>query len=818
MSLDDRTLREHLDRRATAGVTDVEGIAEVVMTRVAADRGPWWRRLGVRTRSLGIAAAAVVVIVVALAVLPPRIWPGPGASLSASDPSVATGYPADRPLTAKELDTLLGPSPADRAGVVVIADVGLEELPISCPLPCPFAVTLPSRTIKVVDLDPPVLGALPDYDAPQAFRVLDNGQLGRLGSVRPGPGGLAWTLPQLTAVLPDLRGPGANPAPQLYLVEAWRVVSPSAYRCPVSLSDHNPDFGCGPVAWLVQDEDSVPSTFNSAPLGSLRVPNVPSEGDRPGPVAEHGFWLVDPLIAQDPDRCFLCASAGTADLIGRVLTLDDLAFTPATPPPPAYPANRALTADEFDRLISGDVSNLIGRTLISDVELRVQSVLLCPVGGDCPEYMVDLPSGTRYIQAGADPLLPGPYALQLREDGMLDLLGSVRPAPSALTWTFGDYLAEIQDLLPRARLTSQAYLVEASAVYLAASPPCPSRLESPGSTFDVGCGHAVWLVPPGSASAGGVLEMPDVGVRVQNDAPVAWPAEDSGVTSYFLVRPLGVDTCFMCTPNSTSQLLATVDPIDIAPASTALPTTAPGPTAGASELAVEDIAFSTESVTLDGFETADVNVSVTFGGDVVQYHQTDGSLTPMICLERDGTPASLGPHPSVLSRTLVPIGGAAEPWVASFRLTSGDRGTWRVTCVVAYDADGHELSVYPALGGAAPVLEVIGTHAPHLTMEFDPSPAVIGEALEVSGRVTDEESGDPLAGVVVAIGQGSVCTGGGTGPTVATNPNGVYTYLIAAADDLAVCTWISDLDGAYPTLSGDPIAIFATLFAHPTEP
>lgn len=246
-------------------------------------------------------------------------------------------------------------------------------------------------------------------------------------------------------------------------------------------------------------------------------------------------------------------------------------------------------------------------------------------------------------------------------------------------------------------------------------------------------------------------------------------------------------------------------------------TPSPSPTAIVAASSVENIAFSSELVTLDGFETADVNVTVTLAGDVVPSHQMDGSLTPLICLERDGAADAVDPHPSALSRTLVEIGGT-NPWVASLRLTSGDQGTWRVTCVVAYDASGKELNINPAITGASPSLEVIGTHAPHLTMEFKPSPAEIGQALEVFGRVTDEDTGEPLSGIVVAIGRGDVCTQDGSGTTVTTNPNGAYTYVIPEADDAAVCTWITDLDGLYPGLISDPIAIYARLSAHPTEP
>lgn len=569
MTLDDRSIREHLDRRANAGVSDRGALADSVNARLAAaSRDPWWRRLGSPAPAFGFTAVAAVVLVLAIAVLPQRPWPDPGASPTASPAETqAPDYPATRAMTATELDALLGDNPADRASILVIADVELVDLDITCIGECPaHGIEAPTRTLRVYDPGDRET-VIP---GPQAFRVRSDGDLDLLGPVRVGPDGLAWTLPRLTAALPDLRG-ADRAVPYLYLVDAVRAVSSAAYRCLAVPPSDGPDFTCGDgVAWLVPDEASAPSTLITAPADSLRVPNVTAFRLRSDALRQRGFWLVDPFVVQD--SCFLCPPAGAADLVGRVLTLEELAYTPS-----------------------------------------------------------------------------------------------------------------------------------------------------------------------------------------------------------------------------------------------------PSPTAFVAALSVEDIAFSNEVVTLDGFETADVNVTVTFAGDVVQYHQMDGSLTPLICLERDGAADAVDPHPSALSRTLVEIGGT-NPWVASFRLTSGDRGTWRVTCVVAYDASGNELNINPAITGASPKLEVIGTHAPHLTMEFKSSPAEIGQALEVFGRVTDEDTGDPLEGIVVAIGRGDVCTQGGIGPTVTTNPNGAYTYVIPEADDAAVCTWITDLDGLYPGLISDPIAIYAWLSAHPTEP
>jgi hypothetical protein len=254
-------------------------------------------------------------------------------------------------------------------------------------------------------------------------------------------------------------------------------------------------------------------------------------------------------------------------------------------------------------------------------------------------------------------------------------------------------------------------------------------------------------------------------------------------------------------------------------ASTARASDSPSPAANnASGPTLNDLAFSTNAVALSGFETADVNVTATFGGDVTEYGQMDGSLTPLVCLQKAVPAGPLDSHPSLLARTMVRADGG-DSWVASFRLTAADSGRWQVTCLIAYDEAGHELNLDPALNGTSPVLDITGTHAPLLAMAFKPSPAVVGRPLEVFGHVTDEDTGDPYPGVLVTIGRDNVCAEGGAGQTVTTNENGAYSFEIREADEFPVCTWITDLPGILPSIhTKDPIAVYGMLFAHPTEP
>jgi len=343
MTLDDRSLREHLVRRAKAGATDIGALRDSVLAQLSdgAHGSPWYRQSRIRS-TIGLAAAAVVVALVGLALLPEYRDPGPAMSASPSAFPFASAtpgdrpaleYPADRAMTAAELEELLGDNPADRASIVVIADVELVVLDATCVGECPaYLIRTASGQIAVFDGGDRIFAIA----GPQAFRVRADGDLDVLGPVREGPEGLSWTLPQLTTELTKLRAAeGANPVPFLYLVDAVRVVSEAAFRCFAPPPAIDVRFGCGSgsVSWLVPAEASVSTAGSNAPPGSLRVPNV--TGIRPSGDAfrQRGFWLLDPWVT--PEDCFLCPSAGAADLLGRVLTFRDLGSTAAPGTSPA---------------------------------------------------------------------------------------------------------------------------------------------------------------------------------------------------------------------------------------------------------------------------------------------------------------------------------------------------------------------------------------------------------------------------------------------------------------------------------------------------
>jgi hypothetical protein len=442
-------------------------------------------------------------------------------------------------------------------------------------------------------------------------------------------------------------------------------------------------------------------------------------------------------------------------------------------------------------------------------------------GIECPRYLAVLEGRSIgvYDPGEAEPELPGAVALQARSDGSLDLLGHVRSGPDGLAWTLPQLTEALVDLKgPGALPVPYLYLVDAWRAVSTAQYRCRA-----GSGGVFGCGSGVaWLVADETSQASS--SAPPGSLRLPNIAGgnLSYGDPQHG---YWLVDPFvsQVD-CFLCPPAGAADLLGrvpTLEELEVAlptprPAST---TGAPTPTPTVPQPATVEIGFSTGSLALDGFETGDVTVSIDFTGPAQPDPGADPSLAPLIILERDAgdTGDPRDPHIAQLVRALVPTSVAGR-WAATFRLTSGDRGVWRVGGIVASDIEGHDLDIDPTIGESSPSLEIIGTHAPHLTMERFPTPAVIGAPLQIFGRLIDEDTGDPLGDIVVTIGQGEACAPGGTGSTVPTDPSGQYKFVIPEADGTTVCAWISGVPGVYPSLDGDgPIALFAALFAEPTN-
>ena len=114
--------------------------------------------------------------------------------------------------------------------------------------------------------------------------------------------------------------------------------------------------------------------------------------------------------------------------------------------------------------------------------------------------------------------------------------------------------------------------------------------------FDVGCGLAAWLLPSGTdPPAGGVTQAPANGLRIQNGS-LGRSAPGIALDGFFIVRPLGVDSCFLCVPGATSEYLGTIEPIDVlVPTPSAAPSAEATPLFDTGAISVLDLSFSTDA-------------------------------------------------------------------------------------------------------------------------------------------------------------------------------------------------------------------------------
>ncbi|MEO8468284.1 MAG: hypothetical protein ABI573_01305 [Chloroflexota bacterium] len=586
MTLDDRSLREHLDRRAQAGVVDPAVIAETVASRIATEDGRPSLSGRMATRAVGLATAAVAVLLVGIAVLPGRLGPAPGASPTGSVPSSigpSAAYPGDRPMTAAELGTFMAGDPATWASITIVADVELFPIRTPCFVDgaCP-TLWIPgpggSANIVVWDTD-----GVPIQGGPYAFKVRSDGSLDVVGSVRRGPDRLAWTMPELLNADPTFRTAG-QPRGLLYLVDAIQFVSDTAISCPTVVASAA-DFSCGSGwAWLIGTDAPLPTDPMVVPPDSLRVQNVTGFRLRSDAMHQRGFYLIDPIAA--PDGCFLCGAPGAADVVAGVLPFAELGWdpgplasptvapsTPATDVPSSlYPADRAMTAAELGSFLAGDPTARASITIVVDVEVQVAPAACVFMSAGCETYWIRGLGGHPSILVGNTdgiPIQGGPYAFNVRSDGGLDLLGSVRVGPTGSTWTLPELLKSDPYFRSPTVPPSTLYLVDA---YLAAPPnsiACPVAI--PGVRFN--CGDVAWLVANGDPLPTDVLSPPPDSLRASG-----LDTEAVGRGNW-LIRPATTPGgCFACPPAGAVDILGRVLPfseLGFDPAQTMSPSASP---------------------------------------------------------------------------------------------------------------------------------------------------------------------------------------------------------------------------------------------------
>lgn len=578
MILDDQSLREHLERRAQAGALDVAAMTRAVLAGSSAHgRGSRWRRRDSRFLGIGIAAAVAVMMLGAVILVPPRLWPSPGASTDVS-PGVSpdaspratvgdlTGYPAERALTTDELFSALFDAPGMQPGTLVIADVAMSNLRVFCPsiaTPC-SSVGIRSAAGTHVIL---AFGAQASVGhRPYAFRVRTDSGLDFVGPVNIGSKRLAWTLPQVTDAL--AASDGLVPGGRLVLVDAWLGSLNGSPFC-LAASPRPPGvvdtFGCGQASWVLPEGYSIgPLQRGFKPEFGLRLPNNMGALGNP-----HGFWLIKPIGL--PSDCFLCPPAGAATLVGRV----DPIQAPTQPDPSSttartYPIERALTAAELAAYIDDPWFAQAGPLVIADVTLTLLG--LCLDDYSCPRYSIAVPGRTNPIlvwdDRAAGPTAPapvGPIAYRVKTDVPgLDLIGPVRPTADGLAWT----LPRLAPLMPGIRASGSSdhplFLVDGwlkTTSDLRSCPiiplPRPSQPDFSQPDFTQPCGQDLaWLIPEESVQTDGGPQ--PTWLRVPYLAlPGTLGTEP--IHGYWLVDPwVSADGCAGCTSAGPADLLGRV--------------------------------------------------------------------------------------------------------------------------------------------------------------------------------------------------------------------------------------------------------------------
>ena len=336
MTLDDRFLREHLERRAQAGAIDVTTLTEAVLAGSAGRaQAPRLRRLDSRILGIGVAAVLAVAMIGAVILVPPRLWPSPGtsadaspgASLDASPRATGgdlTGYPSEHALTTDELFAVVLDEPRTQVGTLLIADVSINGLPMLCPYAgttttCDafFEIRSPGRSRAI----PVHIGRASLGSAPYAVRVGIDFSLEFVGSVQPGPERLAWTTSELGVRISDIRSVAAANS-VAHLVSGWLWTVGDYRRCLLERSARPSPveftWPCGQSRAFLTPANAVPPDpiWGPVPSSWLRLQNLVATqyADATGPI--EGFWLVE--VSADA-LCEGCSSLGGANLIGRVL-------------------------------------------------------------------------------------------------------------------------------------------------------------------------------------------------------------------------------------------------------------------------------------------------------------------------------------------------------------------------------------------------------------------------------------------------------------------------------------------------------------------
>ncbi|MBK6871300.1 MAG: hypothetical protein IPG94_07915 [Kineosporiaceae bacterium] len=129
-------------------------------------------------------------------------------------------------------------------------------------------------------------------------------------------------------------------------------------------------------------------------------------------------------------------------------------------------------------------------------------------------------------------------------------------------------------------------------------------------------------------------------------------------------------------------------------------------------------------------------------------------------------------------------------WRGTFHFASASRGTWRVECVLTPGSSAVSQNLpfcAPHEGVDYPSVTVVGRHLPALTIAVTPDPIRRQKVVQVTGRLTDSETGKPLSGVALTAEPEGFCTAQAARASVRTDADGRYRMSMDPRGGPTVC-------------------------------
>lgn len=238
---------------------------------------------------------------------------------------------------------------------------------------------------------------------------------------------------------------------------------------------------------------------------------------------------------------------------------------------------------------------------------------------------------------------------------------------------------------------------------------------------------------------------------------------------------------------------------------------------------IVDLQLSPQTFTEDGLHTDLLTVTAQIHDDgsgvqIVNSTFTDPCIaSPGVTISRVSGASAGGPRPPdvfnlipVLTLTSGTINDGT--WQATLPIPSTYDGTWEITNVCVVDNADNETNVDPRQQGITRTFTVNGTDQPLLSaLRFFPNPVARGQAVTVSGLLTDAETGQGIADTKIGVGQDEGCGPDVTiGSGVTTSPTGQWSDAFGVPDATGngfICATLTapeglDLDGSTTPTDG----------------